>query len=157
MMKRATSARVICQPSSGGSLSVVASRVLRVKIWSAPPTRADVEAVVDGYFALLRAAKLEELEQLVEEHGTAHVLKALWSESAGVGPDRDRRKAAGEWKEDLSWLGELARADITWSINGGVSPYVEISYRGRILDVALSFHVREHDTGWVLAGPATLW
>ena len=86
-----------------------------------------------------------------------HVLKALWSESIGAHDDgTDRRVAAGEWKHDLSWLGGLEIADVTWSITG-VNPWVSINYRGRLLDVALAFHVVETDEGWTLRGPATYW
>jgi hypothetical protein len=86
------------------------------------------------------------------------VLRSLWKGSVGASADEDEeiRGLAGEWERDLSWLGELDLGDFSWGHTGS-HVYVKITYRARTIEVALSFWVKQTDTGWVVAGPATLW
>ncbi|MEV0535716.1 hypothetical protein [Kitasatospora sp. NPDC050463] len=130
-----------------------------MKIWTERPARNDVEAVVRRYFSLLRAGRISEAEQLVEHASVRHVLESLWDGSVGASAEADEAsgsRAAGEWEQDLSWLGELGLGDFAWG-PAGSHPYVEITYRARTIEVALGFWVKPTDAGWVLAGPSTLW
>ncbi len=131
---------------------------LAVKVWTERPAEIDVEAVVSRYFSLLRAGKIPEAEQLVDHTPVRHVLKSLWSGSVGASADdeADRRLAAGEWEQDLSWLAELDPGDFHWGPTGS-HVNVEIIYRAQIIAVSLSFWVKPTDAGWVVAGPSTLW
>ncbi|MFJ6566955.1 hypothetical protein ACIQNU_06020 [Streptomyces sp. NPDC091292] len=130
-----------------------------MKIWTEHPARTDVEAVVRGYFSLLRAGRIPEAEQLTDHYPVRHVLKSLWSGSVEASADEDEASgspSADEWEQDLSWLGELALADFHWSDTSS-NCYVEITYRAQVIEVALGFRVRPTDAGWVLTGPATYW
>lgn len=109
---------------------------------------------VRRYFSLLRAGRFPEAEQLVDHTSVRHVLKSLWKGSVGASSDEER--AADEWEQDLSWLGELDLADFAWGDAGG-SFYVKVTYRARIIEVALGFWIKPTDAGWVLTGPSTLW
>ncbi|MCX5265864.1 hypothetical protein [Streptomyces sp. NBC_00199] len=130
-----------------------------MRIWTEHPAKADVESVVRRYFSLLQAGRIPEAEQLIDHHPVRHVLRSLWTGSVEASADGDGvtgSPAADEWEQDLSWLGELHPADFHWyDIGSGV--YVEITYRGQIIEVALSFWVKPVEAGWVVAGPATLW
>lgn len=125
-----------------------------MKIWTEPPAKTDVEAVVRRYFGLLRDGKTPEAEQLVEHTSVKHVLKSLWSGS--VGASLDTEPAAGEWERDLSWLRELALGNFAWG-DSGSNFYVEITFREQTIEVALGFWVKPVDDGWVVSGPSTLW
>ncbi|WP_280423837.1 hypothetical protein [Nocardia carnea] len=129
-----------------------------MKIWTERPAETDVEAVVGRYFGLLRAGKIAEAEQLVDHVPVRHVLESLWKGSVGAGPDdeADCRLAAGEWEQDLSWLGELVLGDFYWG-HTGTHFYVEVIYQEQIIEVSLGFWVKLTDSGWVVAGPSTLW
>ncbi|MEV8537658.1 hypothetical protein [Streptomyces sp. NPDC051572] len=130
-----------------------------MKIWTEHPARADVEAVVRGYFSLLRAGRVPEAEQLIDHHPVRHVLKSLWTGSVEASADEDEASggpAADEWEQDLAWLDELDLADFHWGHTGS-NCYVEITYRAQVIEVALGFWVRPTDAGWVLTGPSTLW
>ncbi|MGW1996592.1 hypothetical protein [Embleya sp. NPDC001921] len=130
-----------------------------MKIWTERPAQTDVEAVVRRYFALLQAGRNSEVEQLVDDTSVRHVLKSLWAGSVRASADEDeasRGPAADEWERDLSWLGELDLATFHWAHEGG-GCYVKITYRARIIEVALNFWVKPTDAGWVVSGPATLW
>lgn len=132
---------------------------LAVKIWTEQPARGDVEAVVRGYFGLLRAGRVPEAEQLIDHHPVRHVLKSLWAGSVEASADEDEASgspAADEWEQDLSWLGELDLADFHWGHTSS-NVYVEITCRAQVIEVALSFWIRPTDAGWVLTGPSTLW
>jgi hypothetical protein len=131
---------------------------LAVKVWTERPAEIDVEAVVSRYFILLRAGKIHEAEQLVEHTPVRHVLKSLWSGSVGASADDEAscRLAAGEWEQNLFWLGELDLGDFNWGPTG-THFYVEIIYRAQIIEVSLGFRVKPTDAGWVVAGPSTLW
>ncbi len=119
-----------------------------------PPAKADVETVVRRYFGLLREGKIPEAEQLVDHTSVKHVLKSLWTGS--VGASRDAEPAAGEWERDLSWLSDLDLGSFAWG-DSGSNLYVEISFRGQRIEVALGFWVKPVDDGWVVSGPSTLW
>ncbi|MER6581398.1 hypothetical protein [Nonomuraea sp. NPDC001023] len=130
-----------------------------MRTWTERPGRTDVEAVVRRYFGLLRAGRIAEAEQLVDHSSIRHVLRALWTGSAGADADAeeaDRGPAAGEEERDLSWLGELDLGGIRW---GHTDSHVcaEVTYRARTIEVSLGFWVKPTDAGWVLAGPSTLW
>ncbi|MFF3376415.1 hypothetical protein ACFYXF_26100 [Streptomyces sp. NPDC002680] len=130
-----------------------------MRIWTEPPAKTDVEAVVHRYFDLLRVGKLPEAEQLVDHTSLRHVLKALWTGSVGVDAGEGEascRVAADAWEQDLSWLRELRLGDFNWGHAGGQF-YVEISYLAQTIDVALGFWVKPVDAGWVVSGPSTLW
>ncbi len=132
---------------------------LAVKIWTEPPGRTDVEAVVRDYFDLLRAGRIPEAEQSVDHHPVRHVLKALWTGSVEASAGEDGTSGGpppDDWERDLSWLGDLDLADFHWGATGS-GFYVELTCRGRIIEVALGFWVRPTDAGWVLTGPATYW
>ncbi|WP_105973387.1 hypothetical protein [Streptomyces geranii] len=122
-----------------------------MKIWTEPPARTDVEEVVRRYFDLLRAGAFPEAEQLVDHTSLRHVLRALWTGSAGADAGADE-----SWERDLSWLRELRLGDFHWGDAGG-SFYVEIGCLARTLDVSLGFWVKPVDAGWVVSGPSTLW
>ncbi|MFC8508885.1 hypothetical protein ACFU3J_15230 [Streptomyces sp. NPDC057411] len=127
--------------------------------WTQCPAKADVETVVRRYFGLVRAGRIPEAEQLIDHSPVRHVLTSLWTgsvESSADGDAPSRSPAADEWRQDLSWLGELDLADFHWGDTGSHF-YVEITYRARIIEVALSFWVKPVDSGWVIAGPGTLW
>ncbi|MEU5163227.1 hypothetical protein AB0G74_26970 [Streptomyces sp. NPDC020875] len=130
-----------------------------MRIWTEHPAKAEFEAVVRRYFDLLRAGRIPEAEQLIDHYPVRHVLKSLYGESVAAdadGDEADDSPAADEWERDLSWLGELSPADFHWGLTDS-SVYVEITYRARIIEVALGFRVRATDAGWVVAGPATYW
>ncbi|MFF1909451.1 hypothetical protein [Kitasatospora sp. NPDC058218] len=130
-----------------------------MKIWTEHPARNDVEAVVRRYFSLLRAGRIPEAEQLVQHSSVRHVLESLWAGSVGASAEADETsgsRAADEWERDLSWLGELDLGDFAWGHTDS-NHYVEVTYRGRTIEVALGFWVKPTDAGWVLAGPSTLW
>lgn len=130
-----------------------------MKIWTERPARTVVEAVVRRYFALLQGGKFSEVEQLIDDTSVRHVLRSLWTASVRASGDADeanRSPAADDWEQDSSWLGELDLADFQWRHEDS-GCYVRITYRARIIEVALSFWVKPTDAGWVLSGPATLW
>ncbi|MER6561332.1 hypothetical protein ABT300_27090 [Streptomyces sp. NPDC001027] len=130
-----------------------------MKIWTNPPARADVEAVVRGYFSLLRAGRIPEAEQLIDHYPVRHVLKSLWTGSVGASIDEDEASGSptpDEWEQDLSWLGELDLADFRWGHTGS-HVNVDITYRAQRIEVELGFRVRPTDAGWVLTGPGTYW
>ncbi|GAA2298567.1 hypothetical protein GCM10010149_54180 [Nonomuraea roseoviolacea subsp. roseoviolacea] len=130
-----------------------------MKIWTEHPAKIDVEAVVCRYFSLLRVGKISEAEQLVDHSSVRHVLKSLWAGSVGASADADRASralAADEWEQDLSWLRELDLGGFNWGPTGS-HLYVEVTYRGRMIEVSLGFWVKPTDAGWVVAGPSTLW
>ncbi|MFF8809919.1 hypothetical protein [Streptomyces omiyaensis] len=130
-----------------------------MRIWTEHPAQADVEAVVRRYFSLLRAGRIPEAEQLIDHGPTRHVLKSLWTGSVGASAEGDGASgnpAADEWEQDLSWLGDLDPADFHRGETGSHF-YVEIAYRTRVIEVALSFWVKPVDAGWIIAGPGTLW
>ncbi|GAA3913666.1 hypothetical protein GCM10023084_76810 [Streptomyces lacrimifluminis] len=132
---------------------------LAVKIWTERPAETDVEAVLRGYFSLLRAGRTPEAEQLIDHCPVRHVLKSLWTGSVEASADEDEASgspAADEWEQDLSWLGELDLAGFFWGHTGS-HVNVEITYRTQIIKVALGFWVRPTDAGWVITGPATYW
>ncbi|WP_191252325.1 hypothetical protein [Amycolatopsis oliviviridis] len=125
-----------------------------MKIWTEPPAKTDVEAVVHRYFSLLQEGKTTEAEQLVDHTSVKHVLKALWS--AAIGASLDREPAAGEWERDLSWLAELTLGNFAWN-DSRSNLYVEITFREQTIEVALGFWIKPVDDGWVVSGPSTLW
>ncbi|MFB7935627.1 hypothetical protein [Streptomyces sp. NPDC056049] len=130
-----------------------------MRIWTEHPAEADVEAVVRCYFGLLRAGRISEAEQLVDHSAVRHVLTSLWTGSVEAGADGEEAgtDSAGDgWEQDLSWLGDLDLADFHWGETGSHCS-VEILYRARIIEVALSFWVKPVEAGWVIAGPGTLW
>ncbi|MEE1745256.1 hypothetical protein ACFYNF_38350 [Streptomyces sp. NPDC006641] len=130
-----------------------------MKIWTEHPAETDVEAVVHGYVSLVRAGRIPEAEQLIDDHPVRHVLKSLWTGSGEASADEDEASgspAADEWEQDLSWLGELNLADFHWGHTGS-NFYVEITYRAQVVEVALGFRTRPTDAGRVLTGPATYW
>ncbi|MFE2725580.1 hypothetical protein [Kitasatospora sp. NPDC059327] len=154
-----------------------------MEIWTEHPAKTDVEAAVRRYFGLLRAGRIPEAERIVEHAPVRHVLKSLWSGSVGAEaeadtdaeanadadaepdtqPDMDAdasrssgSRAGAAWERDLSWLGALDLGDFRWGHTGS-NLYVHVTYRARTMDVALGFWVKPVDTGWVLAGPSTLW
>ena len=132
---------------------------LAVKIWTERPAKTDAEAVVCHYFDLLRAGKLPEAEQLVDHTSLRHVLKSLWTGSAGADATEDevsRGIAADAWEQDLSWLSELHLGDFNWG-HTDIQFYVEITHHARTIDVSLGFWVKPTDAGWVVSGPSTLW
>ena len=117
-------------------------------IWNERPAKTEVEAVVRRYFDLLRTEQVAEAEQLVDHTPVRHVLKSLRTGSVG---------ASGEaWDGDLSWLGDLNLGDFHWG-DSGSHVDVEVIYRAQIIEVSLGFWVKLTDTGWVVAGPSTLW
>jgi len=87
------------------------------------------------------------------------VLKSLWAGAVAVTAEGDgasRSSAADEWEQDLSWLGELGLADFHWGDTGS-HVYVGITHGAQVIEVALGFWVKPVDTGWIIAGPSTLW
>ncbi|WP_327187234.1 hypothetical protein [Streptomyces sp. NBC_01334] len=130
-----------------------------MKIWTERPAATDVEAVVRGYFSLLRAGRVLEAERLIDHYPIRHVLKSLWTGSVEASADEDEASGspvADEWEQDLSWLGELDLADFHWGHTGS-HVTVEITYRTQLIEVALGFWVRPTGPGWVVTGPATYW
>ncbi|MFJ1550554.1 hypothetical protein ACIPEK_38335, partial [Streptomyces sp. NPDC088246] len=55
-----------------------------MKIWTEHPAKTDVEAVVRGYFSLVRAGRIPEAEQLIDHHPVRHVLKSLLTVGDGT-------------------------------------------------------------------------
>ncbi|RSN61575.1 hypothetical protein DMH01_18725 [Amycolatopsis sp. WAC 04182] len=125
-----------------------------MKIWTERPAEHDIEAVVRQYFGLVRAGNMPVAQKLLDHPPARHVLKALWSGSVGANTEGD--PAPGEWEHDTAWLDELGLGSCAWSESGS-HLYVEITYRERVMDVALGFWVKPVDGGWVVSGPATLW
>ncbi|MEV7284974.1 hypothetical protein AB0O01_10520 [Streptomyces sp. NPDC093252] len=140
-----------------------------MKIWTDPPAAADVEALIHRYFDLLRAGQLTEAAQLVDHASNRHVLTALWKGSVGVNAEADGTTWTLSLTDDhdhdhdqnhdlhLSWLRELTLGPFHWGHTGHDHVYVEIVHDSRIIEVSLGFWVKPVDTGWVLAGPSTLW
>ncbi|MER8087841.1 hypothetical protein ACIO6T_37220 [Streptomyces sp. NPDC087532] len=137
-----------------------------MKTWADRPTEADLEAVVGDYFSLLRARSLSAAEQLVEYVSDArkhsrHVLRSLWRGSVEASVDvagDGRTFAADEWEYDLSWLNELDLGDFIWAYaDDGIHFYVYVNYRGRRMEVALSFWAKPTGASWVLMAPSELW
>ncbi|WP_230193989.1 hypothetical protein [Streptomyces coriariae] len=132
---------------------------LALKIWTERPAKTDAEVVVRRYFSLLRAGRIPEAEQVIDHYPVRQVLKSLWNGSVEASADGDEASgspAADEWEQDLSWLGELDLADFHRGHTGS-HVNVEITYRAKMIEVALGFWVRPTDAGWVVAGPATAW
>jgi hypothetical protein len=128
-----------------------------VQIWTELPTETDVETVVRRYFSLLLAGRISETEELVVGSSVRHVLGSLWKglvERSADADDAPSEFAADE--QDLSRLRELDLGDFTWGHTGS-HVHVEVTHRGEVLEVGLSFWVKPTDAGWVLSGPATLW
>ncbi|MEU7661161.1 hypothetical protein [Streptomyces lincolnensis] len=122
-----------------------------MKTWTERPAKTDVEEVVRRYFSLLRAGNIPEAERLVDHPPVRHVLKSLWTGSAGASADAD-----ATWERGLSWLGELDLGDFNWGHTGN-GFYVEVTYRTQVIEVSLGFWIKPTDAGWVVAGPSTLW
>ncbi|MFJ2825616.1 hypothetical protein ACIO7M_31550 [Streptomyces toxytricini] len=131
-----------------------------MRFWTEQPAKAEVEAVVRCYVGLLQAGKFPQAEHLIDHGPTRHVLTSLWAGSVEAGAAEGREAstspAADVWEQDPSWLGEIALADFHWGDTGS-HVYVEITYRGQTIEVALSFWLKPVDAGWVIAGPGTLW
>lgn len=97
-----------------------------------------------------------EAGQLIEGGSVRHVLHSLWTGSVAAVGEGDEVGAAVVGDGDTSWLGELDLAGFRWGDTGShVS--VEVTCRGRVIEVELSFWAKPVDAGWVVAGPATLW
>ncbi|XVU20914.1 hypothetical protein ACQPZJ_26980 [Actinoplanes sp. CA-054009] len=126
-----------------------------MKTWSERPSAAEVESVVRGYVGLVRAGRVADAARLVDHASTRHVLASLWRAAADAG-DPIRSLEDG-WQQDLSWLGEVdITEDIRWGETGS-HLCVDVTYRGMVTELELSFWVKPTASGWVIAGPATLW
>jgi hypothetical protein len=120
---------------------------------------AEVESVVRGYVGLVRAGRMDDAVQLVDHPSTRHVLASLWRavSQAIADPDDPIHCLEGGWEQDLSWLGEFdVMESVRWSETGS-HVCTDVTYRGMITELELSFWVKSTASGWVVAGPATLW
>ncbi|WP_229795836.1 hypothetical protein, partial [Actinoplanes campanulatus] len=72
-------------------------------------------------------------------------------------PDDPIHCLGGGWEQDLSWLdGFDITESVRWSETGS-HLCADVTYRGVITELELSFWVKPAASGWVVAGPATLW
>ncbi|SHM71089.1 hypothetical protein SAMN05443668_1011310 [Cryptosporangium aurantiacum] len=120
---------------------------------------ADVESVVRGYVGLVRAGRVDDAVQLVDHSSARHVLASLWRAvaEAVTDPDDPLHCLRGGWEHDLSWLGEFDIAErVRWSETGS-HLCADVTYRGVLTELELSFWVKPAASGWIVAGPATLW
>ena len=120
---------------------------------------ADVESVVRGYVGLVRAGRVDDAVQLVDHSSIRHVLASLLRAAgeAVTDPDDAINCLGGGWEQDLSWLGEFDITEgVRWSETGS-HLCADVTYRGMTTELELSFWVKPAASGWVVAGPATLW
>lgn len=120
---------------------------------------ADVESAVRSYVDLMRAGRVDDAVQLVDHPSTKHVLASLWRTFAAAiaDPDDPVHRLEDGWKQDFSWLGEFGIAEkVRWGETGSHLS-VDVTYRGIITELELSFWLKPATSGWVVAGPATLW
>ncbi|MBW2735248.1 MAG: hypothetical protein JRH20_22930 [Deltaproteobacteria bacterium] len=136
-----------------------------MKTWDQPPTKAEVEAELKSFFALLQEGKLEAAGAAVAHHSDdwESQVWSLWQDTYLIYleeldeevPD-DSFEGKG-WLKDLRWLRDL-RIDETfrWDEEGDcVDPEGEhvafnLVYRREVLDLSGTFEVIKKDDGYHL-------
>ncbi len=132
-----------------------------MKKWNQPPIKVDVEAELKKFFALLQEGKLDAAEATVAHHSNdwESQIWSLWQdtyliylEELGKDVEDDSFEGKG-WLKDLSWLKDLGiEKTFHWDTEGecvnaeGDHLFINLTYRGEILDVSGVFQVVKEDS-----------
>jgi hypothetical protein len=135
-----------------------------VKRWRNPPAKSEVEDELRAFFALLRHGKLEDARAAIghKYDDWDSQLWSIWQDTyliyleeldQGVEDDSFEGRA---WLGDLSWLAELGVDDrFQWDKPGdrvidGEHLFVNLTYKGKVLDVSGDFSVVKDGDGFQL-------
>ena len=133
-----------------------------MKTWFEAPRKAEVEEEVRRFFELLRDGDLDGARDAVGHHSDdwEWQLWSLWQDTFLVFLEEGEREVdddsfeGGLWRGDLDWLQDLGVAEtFHWDHRGervaagGEYFYVNLIYRGEVVDVSAQFQVVAGEDG----------
>ena len=133
--------------------------------WDQPPAKAEVEASLKSFFDLLRSGQLDQAEAAVAhaEDDWESQLWSLWQDTYLVDLEDYDEEVADDsfegrlWRSDLKWLRDLGIDEtFHWDEEGehvdpeGEHLFVNLTYKGEILDVSGDFRVAQVDGAYQL-------
>ncbi len=136
-----------------------------MKKWNEPPAKVEIETELKGFFSLLQGGKLDEAKAAVAHHSDDwdSQIWSIWQdtyliylEELDQEVDDDSFEGKG-WLSDLSWLSDLGiDGTFHWDDDGDhVNPegehlFVNLTFKGEVLDVSGDFRVVRDDGGYHL-------
>jgi hypothetical protein len=136
-----------------------------MKKWKQAPKKSEVETELKSFFALLQAGKLDAAKAALAHHSDdwESQIWSIWQdtyliylEELDQEVEDDSFEGKG-WLNDLSWLADLAIEDsFHWDDDGdqvnpeGENLFVNLIYKGELLDVSGDFRVVKDDDGYHL-------
>ncbi len=136
-----------------------------MKKWDQPPTKAEVESEVKAFFSLLQSGKLDEAKAAVAHQfdDWESQVWSIWQDTyliylEELDQEVDDDTLEGKvWCNDLSWLNDLEIENtFHWDDEGdrvdaeGEHLFVNLIYKGEVVDVSGDFRVVKEDDGYRL-------